>query len=280
MRFKAQTVSRWLRRHPVAIINIGFILAAVGLFIFLLYKPIDVLVDWKIEITDVKTYRDGKAVYNPGDTLIFKSSSKKLVSTEGVTSRSIICEATATQQAREIQLDTLVAARPAGKNPSRDNAITLPDITQFDGLPRNCYLSFDVCYKDVILWRDYCEHNQTPAFIVEEEVLDANKLKQQIEELTAKIKSLQDQLIALGTAANSNGSSGSLSQTPQDQRVSVSSPKTGGSSSGGSNGSGGTNTPPPAQNQPGFVESVVNAVGKATVDTVNGISGLVQSVLK
>jgi len=181
----------WVTHRPLVLINLSFILIILGGFIYLMNKPIDVLVDWKIEITDVKNYNGDKPVFNPGDTLVFQSQSTKLINATGTSIRTIICEATGGRDAREIQLDSIPATRPNGVNPPRDNAIVIPDVTQFDGLPRDCYLNFDVCYTDVILWRDHCERNRTVTFTVEEASLDPATVRQQVEALEEKIRQLE-----------------------------------------------------------------------------------------
>lgn len=237
MNLRLRSMLHWLKTHPVAIINITFILIAVGLFLYLMNKPIDVLRNWKIEITDA-TYRDNKPVYNPGDTLVFRSQSEKLVDAEGTTTRVIVCEASGDKPAREIQLDTTPANRAAGKSPSRDNAITIPDVAQFNGLPRNCYISFDVCYQNVILWRGWCEHNRTETFIVEEAALNSKEIQKQIDGLNQKIKELQDKLASFGVVDNGTGASQStasnnstgaaVAQTPKPVATAPSSnPQTG-----------------------------------------------------
>lgn len=189
----------WVKHRPLVIINLFFVFVILGIFVYLMNRPLDVLQNWRVELVDVVNVSEsGKAVYNPGDTLVFRSSSTKLSDAEGVTTRMIVCEATGSRGIREIQLDTLPATRPSGVNEPRDNAITIPDVTQFDGLPRDCYLSFDVCYKDVILWRDHCEHAQTPVFTVEEGHLDDKEIRDQIESLRNQIKALEESL-ATGT---------------------------------------------------------------------------------
>ena len=167
-------------------------------------RPLDVLQNWTIEITDVKSYNGTKPIFNPGDTLVFNSSSTKLIDASGNATRTIVCEAAGDRKAREIQLDILPTTRPAGVNPPRDNAITIPDVTQFDGLPRDCYLHIAVCYDDVILWRDHCEEESSIVFTVEESVgIDAAEVKRQINDLREQIKALEDQLASPSARSSS-----------------------------------------------------------------------------
>lgn len=185
---------QWLLARPLVIINLSFVIIMMSIFLFLMNKPLDVLQDWSLTISDVKEYRDGNPIFNPGDTLVFNSSSKKLVDADGVTSRVIVCAATSTRTARDIQLDTLPATKPSGINAPRDNAIIIPDVTQFDGLPRDCYLRINICYRDVVLWRDHCESQMTETFTVEERKIDPREIERQIEELRQKIKELESKL--------------------------------------------------------------------------------------
>lgn len=184
----------WKNRY--IIINVLFIVAIIVGFIELTTRPIDVLQDWKMTLTEVEERNEsGLAVYNPGDTLLFTSTSKKLVDAEGIISRSIVCKTDGSLNMIDIRLDTLPAAKPSGFNKPSSNAIFIPDVTRFNGLPRQCHLSIDVCYKDVILWRDHCEHAQTEEFLVQEQALSANELREEIESLRLKIEELENKLL-------------------------------------------------------------------------------------
>lgn len=183
----------WKNRY--IIINVLFIVAIIIGFIELTTRPIDVLQDWKMTLTEVEERnKQGLAVYNPGDTLLFTSTSKKLVDAEGIISRSIVCKTEGSVNMIDIRLDTLPAAKPSGVNKPSSNAIFVPDVARFNGLPRECHLSIDVCYKDVILWRDHCEHAQTEEFLVQEQSLGANELREEIKLLRLKIEELEHKL--------------------------------------------------------------------------------------
>lgn len=190
----------WLRHRPVAIINIvGILVIIIGGGAYVVYqafRPLDVLSKWDISISAVKEYRviDGErlAVFHPGDSLIFYSQSVKTEPATGITVRTIVCEATDEQPAREIQLDSLPANRQPGEVKPRENAITVPDVSQFKKLPRTCYLSIDITYTNVALWRSAAEHSQSEDFLVEEPVLDPIKIQAQIDELNQRITDVKN----------------------------------------------------------------------------------------
>jgi len=243
----------WVIHRPLILINLSFLVIILGLFIYLMNKPIDVLANWQIEITDVKNYNGDKPVFNPGDTLVFSSKSEKLVNATGTSIRTIICEASSGRKAREIQLDSIPATRPVGQNPPRDNAIVIPDVTQFDGLPRDCYLNFDVCYTDVILWRDHCETNRTVTFTVEEASLDPASVKQQVEALQAKIQQLE----AANAGSTTTVTPGSTTNN-NTSRTTTPAPVTNNSTT--NNTTTNNTTTPPAEEDTGVISSILKFV--------------------
>lgn len=201
----------WLTGHPVAFINLVLALIAIVFFTYLMTKPIDVLENW-----NVKTTRE---TYTPGGTLEFVSSSEKLIPAEGETSRIFDCDAVGNQSAREIQLPSVPANRPPGTIAPRENSITVPGVASFNGLPRNCRLVFNICYQDVILWRDHCESARTNDFSVKEEELDAAGIREQIKELNERIRQLESQLIAYESSRTQ--STASVAQQPAANRPST-----------------------------------------------------------
>ena len=202
----------WAKHRPTVIINlIGIsilVFGAIGWFVYQQNRSIDVLKDWEIAVSSPKETRevDGVtvAVYHPNESLVFTSKSTKLIASEGVTTRMIVCEATETQAAREIQLDTIPATRPVGSSPKRESAVTVPDVAQFAGLPRWCKLVIDVTYRDVAgTGRTQQEHAETPRFLVEEAKLDTEGLLLKIQSLQNQIKELKSQLPTNGGDATS-----------------------------------------------------------------------------
>ena len=191
---------RWLLRNPIALINVIFIiLIAIGFF-RLMTQEIDVLAEWDVNIVEAREYRNvtindekqSVPVFNPGDILLLISKSTKLVNANGSTARVIICAATETRPEIEIHLDSFPANRAAGKIPVRQNAIIIPDVTQFDGLPRTCRLTLDIAYSDVILWRDHNERAETSYFIVEEKILNNDSVLEKIKEIESQINRLKN----------------------------------------------------------------------------------------
>lgn len=194
----------WAKTHPTMVINIiglamlfGLIL---GMFIYLVNKPIDVLKDWTIQTTLQPA--KGKPVYHPNESLEFISKSTKLVSADGITTRILDCDAVGTAGAREIQLDQLLANRAPGEMASRENSIIVPDVVKFNGLPRVCRLVINVCYNNVILWRDHCETAHSNDFIIEESKLDPVKVQEQIKGLQNQIKDLEEKLVSMRNEPN------------------------------------------------------------------------------
>lgn len=234
MKRSFSTWVRWAKHRPTVIINLlgilVIILGITGWFIYQQNRSIDVLSNWTIELSSPKETRevDGVtvAVYHPNESLVFASKSTKLIDSEGVTTRMIVCEATETQAAREIQLDTIPATRPVGSSPKRENAVTVPDVTQFAGLPRWCKLVIDVTYRDVAgTGRTQQEHAETARFLVEEAKLDT-------EGLLLKIQSLQNQIEELKAQLPSNGGSAtSVENTPTAPTSSTPTTSSNGSSS-------------------------------------------------
>lgn len=215
---------RWAKHRPTVIINLVGILVIVlgvaGWFIYQQNRSIDVLSNWTIELSSPKETReiDGKtvAVYHPNESLVFASKSTKLMEAEGVTTRMIVCEATETQAAREIQLDTIPATRPVGSSPKRENAVTVPDVAQFAGLPRWCKLVIDVTYKDVAgTGRTQQEHAETERFLVEEAKLDTEGLLNKIQQLELQINELKSQLPTNGGGATSVQDTPTVPSRPQ-----------------------------------------------------------------
>lgn len=194
----------WAKSRPTVLVNIIGILVIIfgfgGYLIFQANRELDVLKDWEIAVVPTETREvDGNtvAVYHPGDSLIFTSTSVKLTDAKGTTSRLIVCEATETQARREIQIDTLVAARPPGVNARAENAVTLPDVTQYQGLPRWCILTIDIVYENVLgTGRSHTEHAETEPFLVEENILNSVEIRRQIRDLNSKISELEARLPA------------------------------------------------------------------------------------
>lgn len=191
----------WLRKRPIAIINlvgiIIIVLGGAGTFLYLLNKPIDVLENWTVSTT--KKEVDGKLPsYTPGGTLEFVSTSTKLISAEGTTTRIFDCDATSSATAREIALTPAPANRAPGYNAPKENSIIVPAVNEFNGLPRTCRVVFNVCYQNVVLWRDHCETARTNDFLVEEMGINPAEIRQQIDELNERIRQLEAQLVASG----------------------------------------------------------------------------------
>jgi len=207
MNTKFRAWLRWLSHRPRAIINlIGVLIIIFGIFGYVVYnstRPLDVLVDWTIQTSSAKKTRviDGKkvSVYNPGETLVFTSKSTKLIEATGTTTRTIVCEATAEQSEREIQLDALPATRPVGDSPKRENAITIPEVAQFAELPRWCKLVIDITYTNIVLGREHAEHAESDRFLVEEQDLDPAAIRRQVAEFEKRILDLEQQLTDSGT---------------------------------------------------------------------------------
>lgn len=224
MKRSFSTWVRWAKHRPTVIINLlgmlVIVLGITGWFIYQQNRSIDVLSNWTIELSSPKETReiDGVtvAVYHPNESLVFASKSTKLIASEGVTTRMIVCEATETQAAREIQLDTIPATRPVGSSPKRENAVTVPDVAQFAGLPRWCKLVIDVTYKDVAgTGRTQQEHAETARFLVEEAKLDTEGLLLKIQSLQNQIEELKSQLPTNGGDATSVQDTPTVPSRPQ-----------------------------------------------------------------
>src|SRR5690606_7888845 len=119
------------------------------------------------------------------------SQSTKLMDARGTTTRTLVCAPTPRQAEREIQLDVIPATRPPGYSPPRESAITLPDVTQYDGLPRSCRLIIDIVYQKIALARNHTEHAESDLFLVEEVRLTPKEAKEQIEGLIRRIEELE-----------------------------------------------------------------------------------------
>lgn len=217
MKQRFTTWVRWVAHRPIAIINVlGILIILIGgggTFAYLLNKPIDVLQDWSIQTTDQGNNGELPS-YMPGGTLEFVSQSTKVVSAEGTSTRVFDCDATASAQAREIQLSPIPANRAPGYNAPRENAIIVPAVNEFDGLPRTCRLVISVCYQDVVLWRDHCETAKTNDFLVQEEKFNPEQIRQQINDLNERIRQLEAQLLAVGDQPASNSP---IASTPSPQ---------------------------------------------------------------
>lgn len=270
---KAATSGKWLLGHPVALLNVIGIVFAFGLFFFLMEKPIDVLKDWKIETTQTAV---GKKlpVYHPNEVLQFTSKSEKLISAEGTSTRFFECDAIGKLTAREIQLDSIPANRPPGTNPPRENAIVVPDVLQFNGLPRICRLVINVCYDNVILWRDHCEQAKSNDFRVEESKLNPAKIQEQIENLKNQIKVSQKDLAAYdgedtNAVANTDPEPTSSSPVASNTPESTNTPSTPQTPSNPAPTQPEEETPAPIPARPGLIERTVDSVR----GLVNGILG-------
>ena len=114
------------------------------------------------------------------ETVEFTSEAEKLISARGVASRFLICEPTKNRPIEDrIELSDLDVNRQAGKTREQTNQIDLPKAERFFSLPRKCTLHIDVCYLDVILWRDKCYSNDTQTFTVKERSSDNPKQEPQ-----------------------------------------------------------------------------------------------------
>lgn len=274
MRLKALNFWTWLKTHPIAFFNVLAVLAlligSVGYFVYLSTKKIDVLSSWSIGITEAREFRDVVVdgvnyehipVYHPGDSLLFTSESNKTEAANGNTSRMIVCIQTGGFKEREIQLDTLPAVRAVGKSPKRANAIFVPDVTQFEGLPRLCKLVIDIGYDNVVLWRDASEHAETNLFLVEEEELTAADARRLINELEEKIKQLE----TIGARTSSATTTGPTSFTTTPSTANPE-PKTSTNSSPAVTAQ--QSAPAPSQQADNFI-----------VDAFNGVDDFVRRVL-
>lgn len=203
--YKIGSWGRWLLHHPTAMVtSIGMAVIILGGSTWLIYqatRSVTVLENWSITASNAREFKvvNGQRypVYRPGDSFVFTSRSDKLIDAEGVVARSIVCDPTEEHPLREIQLDTVPAARPAGNNPASDSAIVIPDVAKFEQLPRICRLVINITYPDVALYRSSAGRTMTDPFIVEETVLDSKAVRNRISELTNSIKDLQSQLTTL-----------------------------------------------------------------------------------
>ncbi len=191
-------VVNWLSRRPTTVLSLLFLLMIATLFVYQLVRPLDVLEDWRIELTPAKEYKvvDGRrlAVFHPNESLIFTSTSEKVSHANGNTSRTLVCEATTDQEEREILLDVIPAVKEPGFAPERASSIILPDVVQFNRLPRICRLVIDITYTNVSLWRNHSEHAETEPFIVEELQLTPQQMRDEIEKLKLLILELEKRL--------------------------------------------------------------------------------------
>lgn len=229
----------WLLKRPIALLNVLFVVIIGALFFYQLVRHIDVLENWHIELAPVKEYRviDGRrlAVYHPNESMIFTSTSRKVSKAEGRISRTLICEPTQELEEREILLDIIPATKDIGFNPQRASSIILPDVVQFNRLPRVCKLSIDITYTNVALWRNHTEHAETEHFIVEEVKLSPRELKDEIERLKQRIQDLESQQITFVPAQPEKQTQSAVPQEepvsspqptpPQEQGIISSTPK-------------------------------------------------------
>lgn len=191
---KFKTFWAWAIKRPTVIINlIGLSIIVIGSFcIFFYYAtvPINVLTDWKVETTK---HANGEEMprYNPGGTLEYVSSSNKLISASGDIVRTFKCEGIpGVAGPRDIRLPASPASRAPGISTPSEISIVVPSIVEFNGLPRTCFLRLEVCYTDVILWRDKCEQSDSNKFIVEIARTDSEALGKQIQDLQAQLDEL------------------------------------------------------------------------------------------
>lgn len=210
---KFKTFWAWAIERPTVIINlIGLSVIVIGGFcIFFYYAtvPINVLTDWKVQTT---RYAKGEELprYNPGGTLEYISSSNKLISARGEVVRTFKCEGIpGIAGPRDIRLPASPASRAPGISAPSEISIVVPSIVEFNGLPRTCFLRLEVCYTDVILWRDKCEQADSNKFIVEIAKTDSAELEKHIKDLQAQL----DELIRL--RAEETGTSNSSTAAPR-----------------------------------------------------------------
>lgn len=189
---------RWLSSRPVAMISFIMLMMLTGLVTYQLIRPLDVVSDWTITIIDpVETRKVGNRtlpVFRPNDTLLIRSTSHKLMDIGGNATRSLICEETDTNYEHEIFLDALPVNRKSGPTPFRDTAIILPDVAQYDGLPRICKLHVSIVYKNVALFRNHIEEQSSSSFIIEEFKLDRKQIREKVLELNSRIERLKGEL--------------------------------------------------------------------------------------
>lgn len=136
--------------------------------IITIFGPVDVLKNWNTSVGGAnKTFVAGQTVY-------FESESEKLLSIPGTVDRQLICDAKGALIEREISIDTIDTKQPAGVNPLRKNALTMPGAEAFKDqqgnqtLPRVCRIHFNACYWGVYGFRELCEQSETEKFTVVE----------------------------------------------------------------------------------------------------------------
>lgn len=147
--------------------SVAIIVGMVGGLI-VVFGPIDVLRNWTTSVGgENKTFVAGQTIY-------FESQSEKLISVLGTANRHLVCDAKGSFLEREINIDNVDLKRPAGVNPLRENALTLPSAKAFETnegeqtLPRVCRIHFNACYQEVYGFREHCEQSETEKFLVVE----------------------------------------------------------------------------------------------------------------
>lgn len=170
-------MNQFLKSKPTLFINLGLVLMIIGLFLFLLVRPIDVLAKFTI-----RTLEPGTPTYNPNSSLIFVSESDKSIEARGQTTRTLECHDDKGNYIT-VQIDSVPANRPVGSNPGTNNSVIVPDTTQFNGLPKRCVLIVAIFYSNVYLWRDHTETAKSNEFIVDLAELDLESIQRQIDEL-------------------------------------------------------------------------------------------------
>ena len=187
----------YLRSRPLMIFNMLAVALLAALFAYQMLRPIDVLENWKIDLSPSAERQevDGEylQVYYPNESLIFTSSSIKLINASGSVTRAMICDATDDLGEREITLDMIPASRRPGEKSNKASSIIVPDVTQFNRLPRTCRLVFDIVYK-VEPFRVHTEYAESPKFIVKERNLSATEVREQIQSMRGLIEDLEARL--------------------------------------------------------------------------------------
>lgn len=272
---------RWLSKRPRAVLNVGFILFIIGLAIWVMVRPLDVLQDWTLKTSSDEVER-GVPVFYPGETLEFTSKSVKLTDNEGTTNRIFDCDPTGKAPAREIALDKLIANRPAGYNAAKENSITVPDVIQFNGLPRTCRLVITINYE-IFPGRNLIESARTNDFIVKERSLNPKEIQEQIDKLNQRIDELEGQLPAsesasaddqVGAASKSTDVEGSPQQAlpvTQVQPTATAQSQQTAATPTSSPVSPATPAPAVQPAQPGLITRLVDGVGGVLTSITRGL---------
>lgn len=150
-------------KSKLVVVNFLLLLCLLLVVGWIFFGKPQVLKNWRISVDSTKTYY-------PLSTLDFKSTAVKQIDAQGSqpAHRYLTCEPTKDFPYQEVELPSYPLNRKPGARYDTPFSIDLPRPEKFEGLPRDCNLNIDACYKPYFNFtKDTCFHAESGKFRID-----------------------------------------------------------------------------------------------------------------